>query len=241
MYNAIYHKVNNGFVDVAQKLLEEETIVPVYWIGNHSIKKQVIERFPNTLFHLERDSLRGLRPKELQGIGLVPLDQDILHQLSRVENVLLKLMGRFEFGRRVLYEERVAYYHYHLRYWLTIIKLFTPDIFVTSEMPHLAHDYILYCLCNVKGIKTIYFHKTFIQGYYIPVRNKDYGFDIVNNAYKNEINETCDQFELSDIMKAYYDKMQGKYVSAMPDYMKAVYKPDDTKRQKKDLYICISN
>ncbi len=234
MYNAIYHKVNNGFVDVAQKLAEEKKIEPVYWIGNHSSREKVTKRFPNILFHLERDSLRGIRPKELQDINLLPLDQDTLHQLSKLENVILKMMSRFDFGRRLPYEERLGYYHYHLKYWLTVFELFKPDIFVTREAPHLAHDYILYCLCNLKGIKTIYFHRTFIQGFNLTIRNMDFDYNLLSDAYKNEVGKCCSQVVLSDVMKAYYNKMQGSYSSAMPDYMKTVYKSEGAKKQIKD-------
>ncbi|TGK10097.1 capsular biosynthesis protein [Leptospira fletcheri] len=93
------------------------------------------------------------------GVELLPLDSDLLKRLSDCEAVALKMMERDEIRGEWSYDKRKEVYLRHLRYWNHVIETEQIKLFVSSNIPHVVYDYIIYCLCRVKGIRTVLFYQ----------------------------------------------------------------------------------
>lgn len=106
------------------------------------------------------DVVRGKYPFASEKIA--PLDEEIIGQMVECEVVTLKMMDRLEvrFQRQLLYTERKRLYLKHLRFWHHLISHQKIDLFLISNPPHEIHDYIIYDLCKVKKIPTVFFYPT---------------------------------------------------------------------------------
>ena len=225
MYKIIYSRCNDYplWIDVAEKLIKEYNIYPCYWIAREYNKDNILNKFPYVVFHSEKDVISNIKPKKFSHVNLPALDKNLLNQLAIFEPIALKMMSRFEFAKIFTYEERKRYYYYQLRFWQAVLDYFKPDIFITRGSPHIVWDYILYILCQNKGIKTILFQNTSIPGIMIPVEKFEYGSEKLRFEYKNSLYNQSKPVKLSASMENYYNKMQGSYSTTMPDYVKDYY------------------
>lgn len=86
---------------------------------------------------------------------LPPLDAEILDKMSQYEPEALKMLERA--GRiHDSAERRMIQYHQHLRYWNYFLDRAQIDVFITFSTPHCIYDYILFRLCQIKGILVIF-------------------------------------------------------------------------------------
>lgn len=85
---------------------------------------------------------------------LLPLDVEILDKMSRFEPEALKMLERA--GRlQDSAERRMIQYHQHVRYWNCFLDRAQIDLLVLAGIPHEIYDYILYRLCQIKGIPVV--------------------------------------------------------------------------------------
>lgn len=117
-----------------------------------------LQSFENVMF--TRDCSLG-DFLDIQNYQDIPLDAEFLKEMSSCESMTLKMMDRYQHSRRlVFYEERINLYHKQLSYWLNYLSKENIKICVFQTIPHVIHDYIIYCLCKKLGIQTIMFHRT---------------------------------------------------------------------------------
>ncbi|EPG76122.1 capsule polysaccharide biosynthesis domain protein [Leptospira fainei serovar Hurstbridge str. BUT 6] len=90
---------------------------------------------------------------------LLPVGADLLRDLSDCEGVVLKMMERDEIRGEWSYNKRKSVYLKHLRYWNHVIETDDIGYFLSSNIPHVVYDYIIYSLCIRKGIPTIFFYQ----------------------------------------------------------------------------------
>ena len=75
---------------------------------------------------------------------LTPLDACTINQMADCEAVCLKMMDRDEVFGPLSYSKRKATYLKHLRYWNHVIDTDKVSLFITSNIPHVVYDYIIY-------------------------------------------------------------------------------------------------
>jgi len=95
---------------------------------------------------------------------LIPLDEELIFQMKECEAVAISMMDRMEKYRRYSYSERREIYLKHLRVWNHIIVSKKIELFISSNIPHLVHDYIIYDLCHLKNIPTIILKQSQVEG-----------------------------------------------------------------------------
>ena len=131
-------------------------------------------------------------------------------------------MSRFEdsTGFNASYNQRLEFYYDLLSFWNTVIKNYTPNVFVAYTWPHLQSDYPLYLLSK-------YYYKIpviFIDPY--PHFNNR--FTIMNSMenrslpfiknYKSQ-NKLNIQTEVQD----YIDKIKQSSTDSVPNHMKRYF------------------
>lgn len=240
-YKAIYSRCLEFplWLDIAKELRDEYNIKPCYWIARESNRKRVLDEFSKTIFHAEKDAIRKIPPEEFTKIKLDVLDEKKLKNFSEYEHIIYDMMDRLELDKKITYNDRKYYYYYYLKYWSAVLDYLNPDYMITQETPHLIFDYILYILCKKRGIGTVMFQKT-SPGLIVGINEFEKGSIKLKKRYcKSEIIDNED-FKLSKNMKNHFNKIQGSYDEAMPDYMKSILKKlDDNKNNgsfKKRIY-----
>lgn len=83
-----------------------------------------------------------------------PVDEVIIRELSQYEGSIIKMMDGY-FPLVEAYEERKRIYYDALRLFNGIICANNIDCFIEFGIPHEIFSYIIYCICKVRGIKTI--------------------------------------------------------------------------------------
>lgn len=95
---------------------------------------------------------------------LIPLDEELIFQMKECEAVAISMMDRMEKYRRYSYGERKEIYLKHLKVWNHIITSKKIELFISSNVPHLVHDYIIYDLCRLKNIPTVILKQSQVEG-----------------------------------------------------------------------------
>jgi hypothetical protein len=129
---------------------------------------QVRQRFPGIVFHSSLDAVRGIAAAEYAGLRPEVLDGSPLKDLAGCQVATLYMMDRMDALGSFHFHERVRLYHRLLAYWLSVLDETQPEIVIFCEAPHLVYDYVLYCLCEQKGIRTVMFEFTRVNGLLFP-------------------------------------------------------------------------
>lgn len=153
--------------------------------------------------------------------SLLPLDQELLSQLRECEILCLRMMDRLEYNCILSYKERKEIFLNHVRYWNTVLEQESISLFLANNMPHEIYDYIIYSLCRIKNIKTLFFHQslTIPDSIFLIQNIKESTIDI-----KNEYKKLCLKNEKPVFEKTYSDywKQQTDASSnPTPFYMKS--------------------
>jgi len=90
--------------------------------------------------------------------NIAPLDEELLEQMRFCEVDYMHMISRFERKGEISYRERKRSYHHHLRFWNNYLDRHAINFYIGSSLPHEIPEYIIYCLCKVKGIKTVFFN-----------------------------------------------------------------------------------
>ncbi len=137
--------------------------------------------------------------------ALLPLDEEIIESMRDCEALFMYMMIRKEYARNISYARRKNLYLLHLRFWNDFLIKNNINVFFSSILPHEMPDHIIYCLCKLKGIPTIFNHATpmwdtaFLQD------------DIEQSAIQikerlDELNIENSECVLSDELEEYYIK-----------------------------------
>ncbi len=86
---------------------------------------------------------------------ILPLEEDLIKSMQGCEAMVLKMMDRLEVAP-LTYGERKRLYLKHLRYWNHILEKGHFDLFLSSSPPHEVYDFIIYELCKLKKIPTLF-------------------------------------------------------------------------------------
>ena len=126
--------------------------IPQEYLGNDLILKEdefsSIHIYRYDFIKLERAEYEEYRfSKEAP-----PVDDAILQALSPYAAEIIKMMERGGYEAES-YEERIAAYTIHVRYWNYMLEATKIDFVLFTGAPHTVHDYIIFRLSQMKGIK----------------------------------------------------------------------------------------
>ncbi|MCX6809785.1 MAG: hypothetical protein NTZ65_03515 [Candidatus Berkelbacteria bacterium] len=157
---------------------------------------------------------------------LIPLDEELITKMANCERMVLKMMDRMEVDRRYSYRERQKMYYFYLRYWNTIIETHRVNLFVSSNVPHEIFDYVIYELCKLKKIPTIFlFHQSQIEDMGIIMHDwRDNCLKLKSRFIelkKQFKNKSEAEINLSDKLQRHFDAQISDSEDAVPFYMKS--------------------
>ena len=197
-------------------------------IGTDAMDTKVSEIFPGSIFHPNSLANRNQVPASCADIKPTALNGDLLLAMSYYETVFLKMMDRLDYDGTFTYSKRLFYYHQQVMYWKGVLDLFSPDVVVFRIAPHMGHDYILYALCRVLGIKTIMFERTALSGLVYPVTSFESGSDALRKRIREKGEANPDKIELSQATADHIARLAKSYDRAMPLHLQ--YKLKTIKR-----------
>ncbi|MFH1101124.1 MAG: hypothetical protein V1726_03705 [Methanobacteriota archaeon] len=209
-------------MDIAVRLSKESGWEPCYWISDPFMKDLVKEKFPGIIFHSNFDAVRGIRSADCSHLKISALDQSILKEYAYGELITLQMMNRMDSIDCFSYGERVRLYHTLLRYWSAVLEQFKPDAVLFVESPHLIYDYILFMLCKKKGIKTIMFDRTSLEGLIFSMESFEDGSKAIKSLYEQVLTEkkvgSPLKVTLSESSEKYLKRISGEYSKDLPFY-----------------------
>ena len=218
------------WIDIAKTLKEKNKWEILYWTSKETFEKKVKNNFPKTIFHANIDAVRGVPAEEFKELNLPALDQELLKDFAFCESISLNMMNRMDVDDSFSYPDRLRLYHTLLKYWIAVLDNLKPDIVVGPVSPHLIYDYILYCLCKRKKIKTFMFRETAFDHLIFPVEEFEKGSIEIQNVYKEYIKKEKykdKKISLSENTEKYLNNMSKKYSDAAPSYMKGHYNKEN--------------
>ena len=148
---------------------------------------------------------------------LIPLDEELICAMRNCEAVALDMMSRMERYKNYCYGERKELYLSHLRVWNHIIEQKKIDLLISSNVPHLVHDYIAYELCLLKKIPTIILKQSQVHGSFLIFENWEKLNPEIKTKYSHYLRQK--EIKLSENFNRHYLVQTGKG-DATPFYMK---------------------
>lgn len=157
--NFYFDTLDNEMLYVAQKMIAKYNIKNIYAVTNpverdcvHDIKDKCNGKVRN-LYVRQKVFLSDFK-KDIFFDRQIPLDGKILKEMSVYEGEILKMAERNGYQAES-YNSRTMVYHKQLMYWNTFLELAQINVAVFCFTPHSVHDYIIYRLCQLKGIITV--------------------------------------------------------------------------------------
>lgn len=157
---------------------------------------------------------------------VTPLDESLIYEMSNCESTVLEMMNRFENGGLQLsYQDRVCIYKKHLRYWNWILESKSIDLFFSLNVPHEGYDFVIYSLCKLKKIKTLYFYPLPINGTLMLVDDMNNPAQQLKEKYQATLKLTDSQSSVDCVtlmslkFKKYYEEQTSLTSNPIPFYM----------------------
>lgn len=128
-----------------------------------------------------------------------PIDSEILKKMSEYESIIFNMMDRNSIGN---YEQRYYEYCEHIRFWNYILDKLKIELVINDVIPHGIYDYIIYCLCKIKGIVYVASFPSLFKGFSYLVsdvesNNKDW-IQIYSDLKDKYNNEDIDKIILNE-------------------------------------------
>lgn len=235
MKNVIY--INcwvDPWVNVALRLQDEYDFKPIWWIGysreddSHHI---IPQRFPGIVYQDNADAWKGRFPKEVEEKApYYYLDIDFLKRHAHHELQAIKMMDRMDQDLRSFnFMERQRHYRNMLKQWMAALDWVKPDMVISTAIPHRLYDYVLFWLCEEKGIPFLTIQHTQFPGRFYFSKNE---FFTIKNRFVEDwhLYEKEDDLsgKLPEDIRTRFEDVKKDYDAAAPAYMEF-----DAKRQKK--------
>ena len=154
----------NGFATAAvtglvESFVDEQRIATVYWIRDNLGEDRRISNV--RLKVIDHQAALSLAVRVMPDVSRAAVWSDRLLQLyEAIKPVVLKMQDRLDrYGPAVSYTQRETTLRRQFNYWLSFLRERQIGAFVTSNVPHEITDYIIYELCLVLGIKTVFFYQ----------------------------------------------------------------------------------
>jgi hypothetical protein len=212
------------WLDTAERLKKEYGWKPVYWTALADFEKYIHERFPDVIYHSSLDAIRGIPAPVYAAMKLPPLDQLLLEKLAFCESIVISMMNRMDINGTFTYDERKHLYYTYVRYWSGVLDAVKPDVYISPVSPHIIYDYVLYCLCKMRGIKTIMYNQPSLYGWIYPVDHFEDMPPSIQTTYEEFLRlksiGKLAPYTISKQSEFYLKKTSSDYSTAIPFYMK---------------------
>jgi hypothetical protein len=207
------------WLDIASLLAREHGLRPCYWVAKRQFEPALKARFPDIVFHHRSAAIRGQPAPACADMRLRPLDAAILRRFSFQLLTAGKMMDRLDAGDAFRYEERTRLFHVHLRYWRTVLDRVQPVCAIFPVQPHTVYDYILYELCQDRGIPTVMFQWTLFHDTFYAIDHIDRGYRRLGAAYRERLAAGSLDSAFSAQWETYLQRVAGQYRDVMPRYL----------------------
>ena len=235
MKNVIY--INcwvEPWVKVAQKLQDEYEYKPVWWIGYSKEDNSHIiipQNFPGIIYQDNADAWKGRFSKEIEKKApYYYLDVDFLKRHSQHELQAIKMMDRMDSDLHSFnFMERQRHFRNMLKSWMAAIDIVKPDLVISTAIPHRLYDYVLFWLCEEKGIPFLTIQHTQFPGRLYFSKNEFY-------TIKDRFVEDWHSFEHEkNLLEKLPEDIRNRFESVKKDYDEAApaFMALDNKRQQK--------
>lgn len=235
MKNVIY--INcwiDPWLKVAQTLKEQYGYNPVWWIGYSKEDNSHVlipQQFPGIVYQDNADAWKGRFPEEVQErAASCYLDVDFLNRHANHELQAMRMMDRVDQDQHSFnFMERQRHFRNMIKQWMAVIELVKPDLIISTAIPHRLYDYVLYWLCEERGIPFLTIQHTQFPGRFYFSKN---GFYTLGNRFIDDWHsfEKCLDVKknIPDDVLSRYEKVNMDYEQGAPFFMK---KMSDRERQ----------
>lgn len=226
MKNVIYI---NCWIDpwakVAKKLQEEYGYKPVWWIGyskqdnSHNI---IPSEFPGIIYQDDSNAWKGRFPKEVEKKApYYYLDVDFLKRHAHHELQAIKMMDRMDQDLRSFnFMERQRHFRNMLKSWMAAIDLVKPDLVISTAIPHRLYDYVLYWICEEKGIPFLTIQHTQFPGRFYFSKNEFYTIkERFIEDWQNNMLKTVDKMDIPVDITQRFENVKKTYEEGAPTFM----------------------
>lgn len=222
MKNVIY--INcwvDPWIEVAKTLKAQYGYNPVWWIGyskednSHNL---IPQNFPGVVFQDQGDAWKGRFRKDIQERSAnCYLDIDFLNKHANHELQAIKMMDRMDQDLRSFnFMERQRHFRNMIKSWMAAIDIVKPDLVISTAIPHRLYDYVLYWLCEEKGIPFLTIQHTQFPGRFYFSKNEFY-------TIKNRFIDDWHQFEkITKIDECLLESISTRYNKVKLDYQNGI-------------------
>ncbi|HEY0234809.1 MAG TPA: hypothetical protein VGC86_07135 [Afipia sp.] len=219
------------WLEVAERLMRESDWQPVYWSGAERMKSDVQRRFQATHFIDNANAVKGQFGTECDTDLFSALDETLLKELAFTESTALHMMDRMDPDGSFNFHERVALYHRHVKYSIFLIEKLKIEIAIFAAPPHLIYDYIFYEVCRIYKIPVVLFTETAVDGLLFSSTSIEEVPQILEKPYQALLAQSATA-TLSARGQQYWERLQGSYDRAIPDYIAELYRYELTGRKE---------
>jgi hypothetical protein len=213
------------WITVAQNLVRRHAWQPVYWVAAESMAAQVEAAFPDAVFHANHTAVLSIPAPRLARLPLRPLEPSLLEKFAFAESVAMRMMERMDPDETFSYWDRLRLYHRYLRYWQAVLDHLAPDVVIFPVTPHLIYDYVLFQLCQDRGIRTVQLNETSFEGLVFASQSHEDCSGQVVAAYERLLAQPRPS-AASPRVERHIKRLRGEYADAAPGYIKELFTLD---------------
>lgn len=112
--------------------------------------------------------IRGCEYEGVDWNTLTPVDEELLEQMRDTEAIFMDTVARLEWKRMIPYATRKRWYLRHLQFWNDYLTKKKINLYLSAWIPHEVPDVLLYRLCRLRGIPTLFFQPTLVPEISFP-------------------------------------------------------------------------
>ena len=196
---------NAELVAVAHKLREHGVDV-VYWIGGKTKEWHTAandkKNFQRTIFHDSLDCLQAIPAPGVDPSQFAPVGLDLARSMLACESQVLSMMNSVDYTALSVSRKKQIYYEY-LRYWHGVLTHFKIDAVLSHDIPHGVYDYVIWCLAEKMGIKSIMYIAPLLPNRLLFF-DDFLKFNELQEEYKKTLQENVSIDNLSPDLRSYY-------------------------------------
>jgi hypothetical protein len=159
---------------------------------------------------------------------LRPLDEELLTKLAGVETVFLKMADRLEQAYPQSYQQRKNLYLKHVRYWNHVLAEEQIDFYLGLNVPHETWDFVLYSLCRLHEIPTVFGFQTQVPDTILTMQDWERNGEDIGRRYselaRRHSDSSEEQIELVGRFRRDFER-QTQREKPTPFYMNASPRP----------------
>ncbi|MEG0020977.1 MAG: hypothetical protein RR728_10550, partial [Oscillospiraceae bacterium] len=159
----------------------------------------------------------------LEGDNQIPIEPSLLAAFAPYLLTAVKMLERTQ-EEDIPFDERVHIIFTHLKYWNTIITRHNIGLYIGLDVPHGGYNYIIYALCKIHGVKTVFMQNCPVMGYSYPMSTIEENCPEIEGVYQKFTREyegvATENIELSKDFAAEYHRQAGSDDKKVPYYMK---------------------